>query len=143
MSDRLITIWLLILLALLGGCGDGAGDVTAAEDVAGGVPVPLDAFQVPVGAVQTLARFDVVDGTGMRFLVLDSNAQPLALGLAYEGSDDGQHRNVAWSDIAAYSPFQGETPRPMLAGAYRVDVGCAAEATRDCLFALKVWLVVP
>jgi hypothetical protein len=140
-SEPTVKQSLLFVSLLVMGCDAGIVDPGAPVEPA--ALVALDAFRVPIGVVQTLASFTAIAGTQMHFLVLDSNVQPLALGLAWEGEPDDLHRDISWPDIAAYSPFLGETPRPMLAGPYRVDVGCSAEATRDCLFALKAWLVLP
>jgi hypothetical protein len=150
--------WLkgLVLASLAAvGCGDdvappdlgGQVVTTPAPDVATPVAddptslVPFDAYEMNPGAQLALARLNAKDGTKVKFVVLGSNLQPLAVGIGYVGptTDPDPHHSYAWIQAGAYSPFADQTPAPLVAGEYVVEVACRNEATLPCIFGFKAW----
>lgn len=125
----------LLCLALFAiGCGETPDPST---DL-----VPLDAHNMLPGARLTLAHFTATDGDIVSFAVIGSNLQPLAVGLAYEGlpSTPELHHSYAWLGASQADPYADATPAPLVAGQYRVDLGCGEEAALPCVFTFKAWL---
>lgn len=109
----------ILLLAFLGAC-DGTVDP--------------DAYTMAPGARLTVSRFTAADGDSVSFVVTGALGQPVAVGVAYDGAPDDVHKSYAFIGAAQSDPYTDETPHPLLAGPYRVDLGCGEEATAPCVF---------
>ncbi len=128
----------ILLVAFLAGCAEEAMSPVDPSDEL----VPLDAHEMLAGERLQLAHFTASEGTIVRFAVVGSNLQPLAVGVTYEGqrSAPDPHHSYAWLGASQADPYADGTPAPLVAGDYRVELGCGDEAALPCVFSFKAWI---